>query len=93
VRRFFDNWFSSLKWQRLGPYERFADMSIATGTASSAYCKPENKVSFGFVEGSVSSSGAPTNCATGNISASRPSLACCRRYGPAKSSKVTHSIC
>src|SRR5712691_13239692 len=26
ARRFFDNWRASLKWQRLGPYERFADM-------------------------------------------------------------------
>jgi hypothetical protein len=24
ARRFFDNWRSSLKWQRLGPYEKFA---------------------------------------------------------------------
>ena len=26
ARRFFDNWRDSLKWQRLKPYERFADM-------------------------------------------------------------------
>jgi transposase len=26
ARRFFDNWRSSLKWQRLGPYEKFAAM-------------------------------------------------------------------
>jgi hypothetical protein len=24
--RFYDNWRASLKWQRLGHYERFADM-------------------------------------------------------------------
>jgi transposase len=24
ARRFFENWRSSLKWQRLGPYEKFA---------------------------------------------------------------------
>ena len=48
-----------------------------------AYCKPENKVSLGFVEGpttkSASSSDAPTACATKNIFASRFSPACCRR--------------
>src|SRR5271155_5075917 len=26
ARRFFDNWRASLKWQRLKPYERFAEM-------------------------------------------------------------------
>ena len=34
ARRFFDNWRASLKWQRLKPYERFADMMTAIGTAS-----------------------------------------------------------
>ena len=26
ARRFFDNWKSALKWQRLNPYEKFAEM-------------------------------------------------------------------
>ncbi len=26
ARRFFDNWRDSLKWQRLKPYEKFAEM-------------------------------------------------------------------
>src|SRR5205823_5532572 len=26
ARRFFENWRSSLKWQRLAPYEKFAEM-------------------------------------------------------------------
>lgn len=26
ARRFFDNWKQSLKWQRLRPYEKFAEM-------------------------------------------------------------------
>jgi transposase len=51
ARRFFDNWRSSLKWQRLGPYERFADMVDRHWDGIAAYCKPENKVSLGFVEG------------------------------------------
>src|SRR5712671_2346365 len=51
ARRFFDNWRASLKWQRLGPYERFADMIDRHWDGIAAYCKPENKVSLGFVEG------------------------------------------
>jgi transposase len=51
ARRFFDNWCASLKWQRLGPFERFADMIERHWDGIAAYCKPENKVSLGFVEG------------------------------------------
>jgi transposase len=51
ARRFFDNWRASLKWQRLGPYERFADIIDRHWDGIAAYCKPENKVSLGFVEG------------------------------------------
>jgi transposase len=51
ARRFFDNWRASLKWQRLKPYERFADMIERHWDGIAAFCKPENKVSLGFVEG------------------------------------------
>jgi transposase len=51
ARRFFDNWRASLKWQRLKPFERFADMIDRHWDGIAAYCKPENKVSLGFVEG------------------------------------------
>ena len=51
ARRFFDNWRASLKWQRLEPYERFAKMIDRHWDGIAAYCKPENKVSLGFVEG------------------------------------------
>jgi len=51
ARRFFDNWRASLKWQRLGPYERFAEMINRHWDGIAAYCKPENKISLGFVEG------------------------------------------
>ena len=50
ARRFFDNWRASLKWQRLEPYERFADLIDRHWDGIAAY-KPENKVSLGFVEG------------------------------------------
>ena len=51
ARRFFDNWRASLKWQRLEAYERFARMIDRHWDGIAAYCKPENKVSLGFVEG------------------------------------------
>ena len=51
ARKFFDNWRSSLKWQRLKPYEKFAAMIERHWDGLAAYCKPENKVSLGFVEG------------------------------------------
>ena len=51
ARKFFDNWRAQLKWQRLAPYERFADMIERHWGGLAAYCRPENKVSLGFVEG------------------------------------------
>ena len=51
ARRFFENWRAALKWQRLKPYEKFADMIDRHWDGIAAYCRPENKVSLGFVEG------------------------------------------
>jgi transposase len=51
ARRFFENWRTSLKWQRLTPYEKFAEMVDRHWDGIAAYCQPENKVSLGFVEG------------------------------------------
>ncbi|MBI3962404.1 MAG: transposase, partial [Deinococcus sp.] len=51
ARKFFEHWKASLKWQRLGPYEAFAKMIESHWEGISAYCKPENKVALGFVEG------------------------------------------
>ena len=51
ARRFFENWRESLKWQRLKPYEKFAEMIDRHWDGLAAYCKPENKVALGFVEG------------------------------------------
>ncbi len=51
ARRFFDHWRNSLKWQRLKPYEKFAAMIDRHWDGIAAYCRPENKVSLGFVEG------------------------------------------
>jgi transposase len=51
ARKFFENWRASLKWQRLKPYEKFAEMIERHWDGLAAYCRPQNKVSLGFVEG------------------------------------------
>ena len=51
ARRFFDQWRASLKWQRLNPFEKFAEMIERHWDGIAAYCDPQNKVSLGFVEG------------------------------------------
>lgn len=51
ARKFFDNCKTSLKWQRLKPYEKFAELVERHWGGIAAFCKPENKVSLGFVEG------------------------------------------
>jgi transposase len=40
-----------LKWQRLRPFEKFADMIGRHWHGIVSYCKPGNKVSLGCVEG------------------------------------------
>jgi transposase len=51
ARKFFENWKASLKWQRLKPFEQFAAMIERHWDGIAAYCRPENKVALGFVEG------------------------------------------
>ena len=51
ARRFFNNWCNALKWQRLKPYAKFADMIKRHWDGIAAYCNPDNKIALGFVEG------------------------------------------
>lgn len=51
ARKFFDNWKAQLRWQKLEPYEKFAEMIERHWDGIAAYCKPEHKVALGFVEG------------------------------------------
>lgn len=51
AQRFFDNWKSSLKGQKLKPYEKFVGTVERHWEGIVAHCKPENKVPLGFVEG------------------------------------------
>jgi transposase len=84
ARRFFENWRASFKWQRLKLYEKFAAMIDRHWDGIAAYCKPENKVSLGFVEGrnnrSGSSNDALRECAMKSVFASKSSPVCCLCY-------------
>lgn len=51
ARAFFERWKESLKWQRLEPYKKFVDLVERHWDGIASYCKPENKVSLGLVEG------------------------------------------
>lgn len=51
ARKFFEQWKSSLRWQRLPSFVKFAEMIERHWDGIAAYCQPENKVSLGFVEG------------------------------------------
>ena len=72
------------RWQRLKPYEKFAAMIDRHWDGIAAYCRPENKVSLGFVEGSTTKSGSfnavPMVCAMSNTYALRSLPACFRSY-------------
>jgi len=51
AQKFFDNLRASLKWQRLKPYEEFAEMIESHWDGITAFILSEDKVSLGFVEG------------------------------------------
>lgn len=51
ARRFFENWKSQLRWQRLKSFEKFAAMIERHWDGIVSYCHPDHKVSLGFMEG------------------------------------------
>lgn len=51
ARKFFENWKASLKWQRLCPYEEFAELIERHWDGIASFIQLEDKVSLGFVEG------------------------------------------
>ena len=51
ARRFFAHWKDALKWQCLEPCCNFAAMVESHWDGIEAYCREENKVPLGFVEG------------------------------------------
>ncbi len=53
ARKFFENWRASLKWQRLKPYEQFAEMIESHWGGIVAFIRSEEKVSLGFAKVSI----------------------------------------
>ena len=51
ARAFFERWKQGLRWQRLKPYRKFAAMIDRHWDGIASYCRPENKISLGLVEG------------------------------------------
>lgn len=51
ARKFFEQWRAALRWQRLKPFEQFAELIERHWDGIAAYCRPENKIALGFVEG------------------------------------------
>ena len=51
ARIFFERWQDSLRWQRLEPYRKFAALIDSHWEGIASYCRPENRVSLGLVEG------------------------------------------
>lgn len=51
ARQFFNNWRKQLRWQKLSGFEKFAESVENNWRFIASYCKPENKVPLGFVEG------------------------------------------
>ena len=49
--RFFTGWREALKWQRLKPFEKFAQMIERHWNGIAAYCRSEHRISLGFMEG------------------------------------------
>ena len=51
MRKFFDSWKASLKWQRLEPFVKFAAMIERNWDGLAEYSRLDVKPSLGFVEG------------------------------------------
>ena len=51
MRKFFDNWKDSLKWQRLGPFAKFTTMVEWNWDGLAEHSRLEKKPALGFVEG------------------------------------------
>jgi transposase len=51
ARKFFENWKAQLKWSRLRPYQKFVKLVERHWDGIVSYCRPDHKVSLGFMEG------------------------------------------
>jgi transposase len=51
ARKFFDSWKSQLRWSRMKPFDDFVGLVERHWDGIISYCKPDHKVSLGFMEG------------------------------------------
>lgn len=51
ARKFFDHWKTQLKWSRLKPFQKFVGLVERHWQGIISYCRPDHKVSLGFMEG------------------------------------------
>lgn len=51
ARKFFGNWKKQLRWSRLKPFEDFVALVERHWDGIVSYCRPDHKVSLGFMEG------------------------------------------
>lgn len=51
AKKFFENWKTQLKWSRMKPYQKFAELVERHWDGIISYCRPDHKVSLGFMEG------------------------------------------
>jgi Transposase len=82
ARRFFENWRAALKWQRLKPYEKFADMIdrhwVESPPTANRRTKSRSASSKGSTTKSGSSNDARTDYEMKSTFVSKSSRACCR---------------
>lgn len=51
ARKFFDSWKNQLRWSRMKPFEDFVGLVERHWEGIISYCRPDHKVSLGFMEG------------------------------------------
>jgi transposase len=51
MKKFWASWKDGLKWKRLDPFQKVVRMVESHWEGIVSWCKPENKVPLGFVEG------------------------------------------
>jgi len=51
ARKFFENWKAQLRWSRLKPFQKFVGLVERHWEGIISYCRPDHKVSLGFMEG------------------------------------------
>lgn len=51
ARKFFENWKAQLLWSRLKPFQKFVELVERHWDGIISYCRPDHKVSLGFMEG------------------------------------------